>query len=1032
MNSNRYVTYSTNNNYVNSCPTPNINVNAQQGPTGFAGIDGSTGPTGYTGPQGIPGDAKDTGATGYTGDIGPTGYTGYTGEIGPTGVTGYTGYIGPTGDTGYTGYTGEIGPTGDTGYTGYIGPTGYTGYTGEIGPTGDTGYTGYIGPTGYTGYTGEIGPTGDTGYTGYIGPTGYTGYTGEIGPTGDTGYTGYTGEIGPTGDTGYTGYIGPTGYTGYTGEIGPTGDTGYTGYTGDTGPTGPNAIYQNLALNNLYFPYDPLDPLLSLDYAPTIHIYGTGGVSGSFIQMYDTTPSFTDKIIFNLISENNGTNDYSLLTMGNGSSTQNITIDGNVGKIAANTFSGSTASFNYITGGTASFNYLTGSTESLNDLSVNKLSGNKGLVFNGQSSSMTSYNSQGKEVMNFYLEGDEYAKLSVGIINTVNTKPIILDGNGIITISEQNQNRNKNNITPADIAISRDNGTTSKVVVYINGGNNYGDISLYDTNFTKTIELNGSVGAITCNTITGGTASFNYITGGTASFNYINFNSFNGGSGNFDYLSVNTLTAGNIYTNTITGGTASFNYLSANTLTAGNIYTNTITGSTGSIDYINSSSITCIGSNSYTNLTSNYLNLWNKNYSISQEINRVSATQTTSGASLLNVENTKECMIYSRTITDEWLSGIATVTSNGYPVTIAFDPNVTTYTETPFNVVGKYFWALTSISIPNTWKTPGTFTPATTPTDINIGGIVSILNWGSSSHSYTVIPASFTSSGIQMPPNTNTYKYLSLIVQCYFSDYTTSPGGAANADSYKSTSSIPFKSSSQQKFTITVNNLPQKTASIDAYTGDINSYLGTIYTNTLTGGTASFNYVTGGTASFNYVSGGTASFGYVTGSTGSFDYLSVINITGKIGTIPLSYNGINTTNFNTPYIIPASTSTITLDYPLYDTYILYPSVDLTITFPVASSTYFGSRFTIIQTNAVNYLISFQTQIGTTTKYQGIWTGYNLNTHGGSSNNYVANNNTTGLWLISTTPNSAYLVRMTFMCLPANDITYDTYGWFQIY
>ena len=871
MNSKRYVTYSTNNNYVNSCPTPNINVNAQQGPTGFAGIDGSTGPTGYTGPQGIPGDAKDTGATGYTGDIGPTGYTGYTGEIGPTGVTGYTGYIGPTGDTGYTGYTGEIGPTGATGYTGYIGPTG---------------------------------------------------------------------------DTGYTGYIGPTGYTGYTGEIGPTGDTGYTGYTGDTGPTGPNAIYQNLALNNLYFPYDPLDPLLSLDYAPTIHIYGTGGVSGSFIQMYDTTPSFTDKIIFNLISENNGTNDYSLLTMGNGSSTQNITIDGNVGKIAANTFSGSTA-------------------------------------------------------------------------------------------------------------------------------------------------------------------SFNYITGGTASFNYINFNSFNGGSGNFDYLSVNTLTAGNIYTNTITGGTASFNYLSANTLTAGNIYTNTITGSTGSIDYINSSSITCIGSNSYTNLTSNYLNLWNKNYSISQDINRVSATQNTSGASLLNVVNTKECMIYSRTITDEWLSGIATVTSNGYPVTIAFDPNVTTYTETPFNVVGKYFWALTSISIPNTWKTPGTFTPATTPTDINIGGIVSILNWGSSSHSYTVIPASFTSSGIQMPPNTNTYKYLSLIVQCYFSDYTTSPGGAANADSYKSTSSIPFKSSSLQKFTITVNNLPQKTASIDAYTGDINSYLGTIYTNTLTGGTASFNYVTGGTASFNYVKGGTASFNYLTGGTASFEYLTggtasfnyltggtasfeylrvntltagniytntitggtasfnyltgstasfnYLSISEHITSIPLAVGNppVNTTNFNTfynittalptTYDIPSTTYTYPISYPTNEIYHLFlgsftSGSSINIKFPIASSSHVGCKFTIVVTGGARVVNLETQQTGSLydpiyARRQGTLTPvYELE----YSNYYVPQNNSallgTGIWEKFGEISGVFLPSATFVCLPSSygyPITWNNYGWFQV-
>ena len=122
-----------------------------------------------------------------------------------------------------------------------------------------------------------------------------------------------------------------------------------------------------------------------------------------------------------------------------------------------------------------------------------------------------------------------------------------------------------------------------------------------------------------------------------------------------------------------------------------------------------------------------------------------------------------------------------------------------------------------------------------------------------------------------------------------------------------------------------------------------------------------------------------------------------------------------------------------MNYPLYDTYILYPSVDLTITFPFASSTYFGSRFTIIQPNSVNYVINFQTQLGTgtTPKYQGIWTGYDLSTHGGSSNSYIANNNiASGLWNVCIA-NSQFLIRMTFMCLPATDINYDTYGWFQI-
>jgi hypothetical protein len=103
-----------------------------------------------------------------------------------------------------------------------------------------------------------------------------------------------------------------------------------------------------------------------------------------------------------------------------------------------------------------------------------------------------------------------------------------------------------------------------------------------------------------------------------------------------------------------------------------------------------------------------------------------------------------------------------------------------------------------------------------------------------------------------------------------------------------------------------VNNLTKKTASIDAYTGDITSYIGTIYTNTLTGGTASFNYIKGGTSAFNYITGGTASFNYITGGTASLNY-----ITG--GTASFNYITGSTASFNylnTAYIKPTDNSVI--------------------------------------------------------------------------------------------------------------------------
>jgi hypothetical protein len=189
-------------------------------------INCQEGPTGYTGYTGAAGESSNTGATGYTGPTGPDGADGLqgpTGYTGPQGIIGYTGYTGPDGSTGYTGARGT------TGYTGYTGPDGSTGYTGARGTTGYTGPTGF---TGAAGANGSQGVTGYTGYTGYTGDRGTIGYTGYTGIQGATGYTGYTGDRGTIGYTGYTGIEGATGYTGYTGDRGTIGYTGPTGYTG--------------------------------------------------------------------------------------------------------------------------------------------------------------------------------------------------------------------------------------------------------------------------------------------------------------------------------------------------------------------------------------------------------------------------------------------------------------------------------------------------------------------------------------------------------------------------------------------------------------------------------------------------------------------------------------------------------------------------------------------------------------------------------------------------------------------------------
>jgi hypothetical protein len=167
------------------------------------------------------------------------------------------------------------------------------------------------------------------------------------------------------------------------------------GSTGPTGPTGDFIRYPNMSLNNLYLPYDANDTstIFSPSIPSTIRLQGTYGTDGSFIQMYDhVTPN---NPIFNLISQNNSTNDYSLLTMGNGINTQNISMDGNIGKINANTMTGTTGSFQYLTtniiGSSTQTDDITiyGSTPGTSNLFTNVLGGSITIGSSNQSGAMT-------------------------------------------------------------------------------------------------------------------------------------------------------------------------------------------------------------------------------------------------------------------------------------------------------------------------------------------------------------------------------------------------------------------------------------------------------------------------------------------------------------------------------------------------------------------------------------------------------------------------------------------------------------------
>lgn len=129
--------------------------------------------------------------------------------------------------------------------------------------------------------------------------------------------------------------INTQGCTGPTGQTGPTGPTGPSGQTGPTGPIGPtgssSTIYQNLALDNLYLPYDETIPPTN---PSTLQLYGTGGAPGSFIKLYDHLNP--NNPIFIINSVNNGINDYSSLSVGNDSNPSIIYINGDTGQINAN------------------------------------------------------------------------------------------------------------------------------------------------------------------------------------------------------------------------------------------------------------------------------------------------------------------------------------------------------------------------------------------------------------------------------------------------------------------------------------------------------------------------------------------------------------------------------------------------------------------------------------------------------------------------------------------------------------------------
>jgi hypothetical protein len=226
--------------------------------------------------------------------------------------------------------------------------------------------------------------------------------------------------------------------------------------------------------------------------------------------MYDSTLEYRDKTIFNLISENNGSHDYSFLSLGSGNSTHNITMDGNLSEISVTKILPSTQ--NYIvfggTNGKTTTKSVYDTKNGVLDLYKTNDSPNPSIRMDGTTGSVNLYN--GGTNPTITLDGKNSL---INFTNDLGYNTIRMDGGkGSVNFLDSFVKINNDGLGNNYLRFYSDKGnivmyqndstaSTDTPLLEISGSIGCGFINLYNGGLTPTMKFNGAVGTIYTNYI---------------------------------------------------------------------------------------------------------------------------------------------------------------------------------------------------------------------------------------------------------------------------------------------------------------------------------------------------------------------------------------------------------------------------------------------------------------------------------------------------------------------------------------------------
>ena len=587
---------------------------------------------------------------------------------------------------------------------------------------------------------------------------------------------------------------------------------------------------EKIGVDYVYLPYGS-DNQITTGINPTMELYGAKSTSGSFIKMFDiTNPTNTT---YNLTNIENGTSSvYSLMTMGDSTVSNRITLNGSNGQINTNTITGGTANFNYL-----NTNYIGPQINTITSLSyvnsvsqittqpvqyvfscmpiptnltnpsattISLLASTLSFQFTFTLTSVIASNTTTSYKL-FYSQSTTQATLTSGYVsNTVLNTQTYTPLSDIPVLSSQSftlvpTNKDQalgiaslgtskvvtTNLSPIDSVSGLPNylllvlefGVPSANINYnVTSNSNKSAVSINFNDLSiPTIQLNGQSGNITTKTITGSTASFNYIRSGTAAFEYL------------------------------TGGTASFQSLT----------TNTLAGSTASFNYLNAYSLSRTQYNSITG---------------------ISYMQSVSQTSSQTIQYVFSCVPVPTNLTNPSSTTISLVASpNGFDsafmLTSILENSEIQYTV--FYSQSTIQARLTDGYVSNTVLTTPIYTPLN---DLNIDDGDFSLTTDDLNEYLTIanIGEGFDVTTNLSPFDINTGKpnYLLFVIQFY------APSSDINYNL--------LINDGPTNISININDVYYNTIQLDGESEIIT-------TNNITGGTASFNYLTGSTATFNYI-----------------------------------------------------------------------------------------------------------------------------------------------------------------------------------